>query len=200
MLGMIGFPMMIGLAVVAKPLVLVLLTEKWLPCVPYLQLLCVVGLLFPLSLINLNVLTAQGRSDLFFRLEVIKKILVVVAIAITYRWGIKAMIVGQIVTSGFSYYLNAYYTGKLLSYPIAEQARDLAPSLLIAGGMGAAIFGLGFVPFPNAVSLLIAQVVSGVCLYLALCRLWRLSSFMEALEIAIPKLRTLQRTIEGEIT
>ena len=75
-LAMVNFPLMIGLAVVAKPLVLVLLTEKWLPCVPYLQLLCMVGMLYPLHAINLNVLMAQGRSDLFFRLEIYKKVMI----------------------------------------------------------------------------------------------------------------------------
>ena len=135
-ISMLNFPMMIGLAVVARPLVLVLLTEKWLPCVPYLQLLCAVGLLYPLHAINLNVLKAQGRSDLFFRLEILKKILVVIAIAITYRWGISAMICGGIATSCLCYCLNTYYTRKLLDYPVTEQIRDLLPSLILASVMG----------------------------------------------------------------
>jgi O-antigen/teichoic acid export membrane protein len=81
MLVMINFPMMVGLAIVAKPLVLVLLTEKWAPCIPYLQLLCVVGMLYPVHVINLSALTAQGPSDLFFRIEILKEILMVIAIA-----------------------------------------------------------------------------------------------------------------------
>ena len=73
-LVLVNFPMMIGLAIIARPLVLVMLTEKWAACIPYLQLLCVAGLLFPLQLMNLNVLQALGRSDLFLRLEIIKKV------------------------------------------------------------------------------------------------------------------------------
>ena len=80
-LVMMNFPLMIGLAVVARPLVLVLLTEKWVPAVPYLQLLCIAGLLFPLHLMNLNVLQALGRSDLFLRLEIIKKGMIAINIS-----------------------------------------------------------------------------------------------------------------------
>jgi O-antigen/teichoic acid export membrane protein len=139
-LVLVNFPMMVGMAVVAKPLVLVLLTEKWLPCVPYLQLLCLVGLLFPLSVMNLNVLQAMGRSDLFLRLEIIKKILITISIAITWRWGIVAMIYGQIVVSLLSYYLNSYYNGVLLGYPIQEQIVDLFSYLAAAVVMGLAVY------------------------------------------------------------
>ncbi|MBC2693793.1 MAG: lipopolysaccharide biosynthesis protein, partial [Desulfobacteraceae bacterium] len=149
MLVMINFPMMIGLAIVAKPLVMVLLTEKWALCIPYLQFLCIAGMLYPLHVINLNVLVAQGRSDLFFRLEILKKIMIVIAIAVTYRWGIIAMIYGQIATSCLAYFLNAYYTGKMLDYPIAEQIQDLMPSLALAGIMGSGVYSLKYVSITN---------------------------------------------------
>ena len=190
---MLNFPMMIGLAVVAKPLVLVLLTAKWLPCVPYLQLLCAVGLLYPLHAINLNVLIAQGRSDLFLRLEILKKMIVIVAIAITYRWGIAALIYGQIGTSFLAYYMNAYYTRKLIGYSLIEQVRDLLPALILASFMGAGVYSLRFVSFPNQAALLAAQVALGGVLYVSLCHLFKLLSFMEVVELARSKLMTLQR-------
>jgi O-antigen/teichoic acid export membrane protein len=87
MMAILTFPLMIGLMVVAKPLVIILIGDRWLPSVPYLQLLCIVGLLYPLHAINLNVLKAQGRSDLFLKLEVIKKFNALIAILVTYRWG-----------------------------------------------------------------------------------------------------------------
>ena len=192
MLVMINFPMMVGLAIVAKPLVLVLLTEKWLPCVPYLQLLCAVGMLYPLHVINLNVLAAQGRSDLFFHLEILKKILVVIAIAITYRWGIIAMIYGQIVTSCLAYCLNAYYTGKMLNYPITEQIQDLMPSLVLAGIMGLGVYALKYTSITNQLSLLSAQIITGIVIHTSICYIFRISSFMEIVEIIkvkLPKLR-----------
>jgi O-antigen/teichoic acid export membrane protein len=187
-LVLVNFPMMIGLAVVARPLVLVLLTEKWLPCVPYLQLLSLVGLMFPLHLINLNVLQAMGRSDLFLRLEIIKKTIVALNIAITWRWGIMAMIFGQIVTSIVSYYLNAYYNKALLNYSIWEQICDLYPYLFSALMMGCAIYLLIYLPITSPILLLICQVATGGVVYLLVCRLFRLSVFMELQQMIINRL------------
>jgi len=197
MLVMINFPMMIGLAIVAKPLVLVLLTEKWLPCVPYLQLLCVVGMLYPLHVINCNVLIAQGRSDLLFRLEILKKILIVIAITISYRWGIMAMIYGQIATSSLAYFLNAYYTGKMLDYPITKQIRDLMPSLALAGIMGLGVYALKYTPIVNQLALLSAQIMTGIVFYASLCYIFRISSFMELIVMIKPQIAilVLQRKI-----
>lgn len=178
-LVLVNFPMMIGLAVIARPLVLVLLTEKWTESIPYLQLLCLVGLLFPLHVINLNLLQALGRSELFLRLEIIKKILIVINIAVTVRWGISAMIYGMIGTSIISYYLNSYYTGVLIGYPIREQLRDLFPYLILAVVMGIAVYAAGLLPFPNHWSILLLQMPLGIVIYVCLCRLFRLPAFVE---------------------
>lgn len=193
MLVMINFPVMVGLAAASRPLVFVLLTEKWLPCVPYLQLLCAVGVLYPLHVVNLNVLNAQGRSDLYLFLQILRKILQVAAIVLTYRWGITAMIYGQIATSFLCYYLNAYYTAKLLDYPAGEQIRDLAPYLALSCVTGASIYALSFVPFPTQLALLATQVVVGASMYCMLCRLLKLPPFMEALELLKPRLLALRR-------
>lgn len=178
-LVLVNFPMMIGLAVIARPLVLVLLTEKWAPCIPYLQLLCLTGLMFPLHVINLNLLTALGRSDLFLRLEIIKKILIVINIAVTWRWGISAMISGMIVTSVISYYLNSYYSGVLIDYSIREQLLDLSPYLILAMVVGMVVFVIGLLPFPNYWSMLLVQIIIGIVIYVCFCRLFRLIAFME---------------------
>jgi O-antigen/teichoic acid export membrane protein len=191
-LAMVNFPMMIGLAVIAKPLVLVLLTDKWLPCVPYVQLFCAIGMLYPLHAINLNVLKAQGRSDLFLKLEIFKKILVVVAIFITYRWGVLSLIVGQIVTSILSYFLNTHYTGKLLRYPIAQQIRDIMPSLILATIMGSAISMFHYVPISSDMLLLLVQIIAGLLIYLLLCHLCCIPSFTEMIALAKPKLSNLK--------
>jgi len=190
-LAMVNFPMMIGLAVVAKPLVLVLLTDKWLPCVPYLQLLCVVGMLYPLHAINLNVLMAQGRSDLFFRLELYKKMIISVAIFITWRWGIIAMIYGQIFTSVIAYYMNSYYTGKLLSYPIAEQLKDFFPILGLASLMGVGMYIVGYIPLKSNIVLLFSQVSMGLILYILLCNFTKTASFLEMKFMAQEKYKSI---------
>lgn len=179
MMAMLTFPMMVGLIVVAHPLILILIGEKWLPCVPYLQLLSVVGLLYPLHVINLNVLKAQGRSDLFFKLEIIKKIIAVIAIIITYQWGITVMIIGQIATSLISYYLNSYFTGKLINYSITWQIKDVLPVLIISCMMGTTIYGLSFVELQNNYLLLSMQVIIGIFMYILLCRIARIAAFLE---------------------
>jgi len=193
MMAILTFPLMIGLMVVAKPLVIILIGDRWLPSVPYLQLLCIVGLLYPLHAINLNVLKAQGRSDLFLKLEVIKKFNALIAILVTYRWGITAMIIGQIVTSIIAYYLNSYFTEKLLNYPLSKQIKDVMPALIIASTMGIAIYGLVFAQLSNNYILLILQVILGAFIYLSLCYFAKVPAFIEILDMIKPRLVMLHR-------
>jgi len=187
-LALVNFPMMIGLAVTARPLVLTLLTAKWEPCVPYLQWLCVAGVLLPLHGMHLNALLAQGRSDLFLRLEIIKKALVVIAIVVTYRYGVLAMIIGQVVLTLVAYGLNGHYTTRLLSYTWREQLVDLMPCAGFTGVMGAATLLVGAIPFPNSALQLLAQVTAGIGVYILLC--WRLQAemFLEGLALLTAKL------------
>jgi O-antigen/teichoic acid export membrane protein len=176
--ALVNFPLMIGMLVTARPLILTLIGEKWLASVPYLQLLTLVGLFFPLSSINLNVLLARGRSDLFFRLEVLKKSLIVVALLISWRWGIEAIILGQIVTAAMAYYLNAHYNRDLIDYTFWQQVRDLIPYLLAAGLMGLLVYPLSWIDL-SAPALLLLQGTTGVLVYLLLCRALRFPEFME---------------------
>ena len=191
-LVLVNFPIMIGLAVIARPLVMLLLTEKWAECIPYLQLLCVLGLLFPLHVINLNVLQAIGRSDLFLRLEIIKKILIVINIAVTWRWGITAMIYGMIVLTFISYYLNSYYSGVLLGYSFWEQLRDLFPYLGTAVLMGMTVYATGQLPYPNYWSMLAAQITTGIVIYVSLCRVFRLAAFMEVWQGGLKRMQLMK--------
>lgn len=192
-LAMVNFPMMVGLALVARPLVLVLLTEKWEPCVPYLQLLCVAGMIFPIHAINLSVLKARGRSDLFFRLEILKKIMTVIAISITYRWGISAMICGGIATSCIAFFINTHYTGKLLNYTGINQVRDLLPIFAVVGIMGTVVYAIGLISFSSELLELITSVSVGTLLYLALCFFARFPIFMESMDILKKKLNNRNR-------
>ncbi len=178
-LVLVNFPMMIGLAVIARPLILVLLTEKWAPAIPYLQLLCVAGVLYPLHVVNLNLLQALGRSDLFLRLEIIKKILIVINIAVTWNWGISAMIYGMIGLSVISYYLNSYYTGVLIGYSFGEQVADLGPYMAVGMLMGLVVSAAGWLPYPGNVAMLLVQIAVGMIGYVCFCRLLRLAAFME---------------------
>jgi teichuronic acid exporter len=191
-LVLVNFPIMIGIAAVAHPLVVVLLTEKWIASIPYLELLCFVGLLYPVHLINLNALQALGRSDLFLRLEIIKKVLIVINIAVTWQWGISAMIWGMLFLSIFSYYLNSYYTGVLLGYPIWEQLRDLTPYLILSVLMGITVYACGLIPYPNYWSMLMVQIITGIVMYISLCRLFRLPAFMEVWQVGWDRMQLLR--------
>jgi teichuronic acid exporter len=196
-LVLLNFPVMIGMAAIARPLVMALLTEKWADCIPYLQLLCVLGLLYPLHLINLNVLQALGQSRLFLRLEIIKKVLIVINIAVTWQWGITAMIYGMIGLSSISCYLNTYYNGKLIGYPLWEQLSDLSSYLIMAGLMGLAVFAAGLLPFPNYWYMLFVQMSTGITIYVCLCRVFRLPAFMEVWQAACKKMKYMNADTAG---
>jgi teichuronic acid exporter len=180
---LVNFPMMIGLAVIARPVVVVLLTERWVECVPYLQLLCLAGLLSPVMLINSNLLFASGQSKIHLRVEIIKKVFIILNIALTWRWGISAMIYGMIVTSITSLFLNSYYTGVLIGYSIRAQLHDLFPSLIIALLMGMGVYASGLVSFPSYWVMLLVQIAIGSTMYICLCRLFRIAAFMEIWEM-----------------
>jgi O-antigen/teichoic acid export membrane protein len=127
----------------------------------------------------LNLLQSLGRSELFLRLEIIKKVLIIINITVTWRWGISAMIYGMIAMSIISYYLNSYYIGLLIGYPIREQLHDLISYLIMAVLMGVAVYAAGLLPFPNHWSMLLVQIITGIVIYVCLCRLFRLMAFME---------------------
>jgi O-antigen/teichoic acid export membrane protein len=131
-------PVLVILIVVAEPFVIVILTEKWAPMIPYMQLLCVAGILYPIHAVNVQVLIAQGKSNLNFRLAVIKNCLRVVNIVVMYRFGVVFIIIGEIIVSILSLLVNTYYTQKLLSYGIIEQFNDIRQIVLSAAISGLA--------------------------------------------------------------
>jgi O-antigen/teichoic acid export membrane protein len=132
MVAFIIFPLMCGLSALAKPLIVLVLTEKWLGVIPLLQLLCFGLMWYPVHAINMNILQVKGRSDLFFRLEIIKKIIGIVILSITISIGIMAMCVGTIVFSLICLIVNTYYTGKIISLGFFVQMKDILPILLFS--------------------------------------------------------------------
>jgi O-antigen/teichoic acid export membrane protein len=166
----IVFPMLIGLAALAKPFIIVLITEKWAPAIPYLQILCFALMWYPVHVLNLNLLTVKGRSDLFLRLEIIKKVLAVCIIFISVPLGIIAMCYGRVVTSVLCLFINTYYTGKLIKVGFMKQMQDLTPTLLYALSMGALVwFTIQWIP--NLVLQIIIGIVVGVIYYLGIAKL-----------------------------
>ena len=136
----IVFPLMTGLAAIASPLVRVVLTAKWDGCVLYLQILCFALMLYPIHAINLNLLQVKGRSDLFLRLEIIKKIIGVVILIITIPLGITAMCLGMVFSSIICLIVNTYYTSRFIDVGLLTQLKDLRIILINSLVMGGGIY------------------------------------------------------------
>nr|WP_307767555.1 oligosaccharide flippase family protein [uncultured Prevotella sp.] len=121
-----------ALAAMAKPLIVILIGEKWLPAAEYLQIICLGALLYPVHAINLNVLTVMGRSDLFLKLEIIKKIIGTVPIVIGIFLGIKVMLWTGVVSSFLCFAINAHYSEKLINYSFLNQFKDILPFIIVS--------------------------------------------------------------------
>ncbi|MEG2599478.1 MAG: lipopolysaccharide biosynthesis protein [Muribaculaceae bacterium] len=165
MSGFIVFPLMIGLAVVAQPLIELLLTEKWIGAVIFLQIICFSMMWYPIHAINLNLLQVKGRSDLFLRLEVIKKIIGITVLCITIPMGLIAMCYGTIATSLICLIVNTYYTRKLIQVGFIKQMRDLTPSLIKSLIMGALVWA-SMLLFDSSVAKLSIGLLVGGASYL----------------------------------
>jgi len=185
---LLTFVLMMGMAAVAKPMILTLIGEKWLPAVVYLQMLCFVGMFYPLHALNLNMLQVQGRSDLFLRLEIIKKILAIPVIIIGIYYGIKAMIIGMMLNTLIAYYLNSYWSGKFIGYSFQEQVKDILPSFLLAALVGTGVFVIGNLLHISPINTLVIQVFTGACLTFVLCELFKMSDYFFIKEIVLEKL------------
>jgi O-antigen/teichoic acid export membrane protein len=196
-LALITFPMMVGLSLVATPIISVLFTDKWLPSVPYLQVLSIVGIFYPLEITNGNMFKAIGHSGLLFNITLIKRIWDVIVIAITFRWGIMAMIYGQLMNSSLFYLINLYITQKLLKYTIYEQLNDLMPIIGSTILMALSIVMLNLLSIEHAFFLLILQVVTGVIVYSTTCYLFRIEIFMEIFFLAKPKYLLIIKQLKG---
>jgi O-antigen/teichoic acid export membrane protein len=169
-------PLMIGLAVCSETLVRLVLTEKWLPCVPFLAVYCIAFMFYPVHTANLNAIKAMGRSDLFLKLEIAKKVISVVVILITVRISVMAMAWSVLALSIAGQIINSMPNRKLLSYGYGEQLTDILPGIAMALFMGACIRplpGLGLGDAPT----LALQFVSGALVYIAGSALLRLEAF-----------------------
>ena len=175
----LGFVLMLGLAAVAEPLLITLIGEKWRTSIEYLQLLCFVGIFYPLHALNLNMLKVKGRSDLFLKLEIIKKIIAIPTIILGVFFGIKIMILGMIFNSLFAYYLNSYWSGRLIGYPIREQIADILPSFLLALSVSLAVFFIGWILPTGYFIKFIVQVLAGGLLVVSISELLQMDSYME---------------------
>ena len=181
-------PLMAGLAACAVPLVRLLLTAKWLPCVPFLQIFCIYYAFFPVHTANLNAIKAVGRSDVFLRLEIIKKVLETAVLLFTVRIGVFAMALGQLFCGVASLLINAWPNRRLLGYPYRQQLRDVLPVLALSLVMAACVWPVTLLGLHDALTLLI-QIPLGVLVYVLGSKLLKLDSF----ELILSMLRKMLR-------
>ena len=189
----ITFILMLGMAAVAEPMIHTLIGAKWEPAIIYLQMLCFVGMMYPLHALNLNMLQVQGRSDLFLKLEVIKKIIAIPTIVIGVFFGIKMMIVGMMVNTLIAYYLNSYWSGVNIGYSFSQQVKDILPSFFLALTMGVSVYFLGKVlPFSYPVKLII-QIVFGGLFVLVISEVTKFRDYIYAKQLVLEKIHSIKK-------
>ncbi|MBE5830347.1 MAG: lipopolysaccharide biosynthesis protein [Butyrivibrio sp.] len=174
----IMWPLMVGLSATGKNLFTLLLTEKWLPSLPYLYIFCFVSGMQPIHTANLNAIKAKGRSDIFLRLEIIKKTVGILIILGTMNISVLAIGLGSAVYTIFASVVNAFPNKKLLNYSYLEQIKDVMPSFLLSIAMGVVIYIL---PFPSGmpiVVVLFTQIIVGAAFYAAGAFLLKLETAM----------------------
>ena len=181
----ITFSLMYALGAVSEPLLYCLIGEKWHEAATYLPLICFVGAFYPLHAINLNMLMVQGRSDLFLRLEIVKKIIGIVPLAIGAFVGIFPMLYASIITSLICYFLNSHYPGKLLGYTSWMQLKDISMSFVVTISMAAIVYFLKYLLLSYWLVLPI-QIIVGTVAYFLLCRITKLEEFDEMIKIVKP--------------
>lgn len=175
-------PLMIGLACCASNIVTIVLTEKWLSCIFFLQIFCVTYMFYPIHTANLNAIKAMGRSDLFLKIEIWKKVIGMILLLSTMFISVKAMAYSLLISTLASMIINSWPNKKLLNYNFLEQMRDIMPSILLALVMGATVYIVGFMNFPT-LFLLIIQVVCGAVIYIVGSAILKLEPYEYVKEI-----------------
>lgn len=169
-------PLMMGLAFMADTVVRLVLTDKWLECVPFLRIFCITFMFYPIHTANLNAINAMGRSDLFLRLEIIKKVFGVALLISTMRFGVMAMACSMLVSSVTSQIINSWPNRKLLHYGYLEQLRDIMPSILLAVFMGICVSLIELLDMPLIITAIV-QVILGAEIYVIGSAILNLDSF-----------------------
>ena len=161
----IMWPMMLGMAACADSIVSLVLTDKWLSAVPYLQIACITYGLWPIHTANLQAINAMGRSDIFLKLEIVKKFVGISILIFTMQYGVLAIALGGILGGMISTFINAYPNGYLLKYSYMEQIKDILPSVILALFIAVIIKCFNNY-FENSVSLLIVDILLFITLYI----------------------------------
>lgn len=190
----ISFVLMFSMAAIAKPMVSVLIGEQWLPAATYLQLLCFVGMLYPLHSLNLNMLNVKGRSDLFLKLEIIKKILAVPIIITGLIAGIEIMIIGMFIFSLIAYFINSFWSARLINYSMKEQLTDILPAFVFALILGSCIYIPSYFLIIKPVLILSIQCFVGCSTFFIMVNILKIDAYQEIKQIL--KEQLLKKSIQ----
>ncbi len=177
------YPILFGLMATSDIFIELLFSPKWLPASPFFKLLCILGLFYPFLVINDEVLKAKGRSGMLLKLQIVSKVIIVINFVIAYRWGISAIIIGQIVSVFITFSINSYVTGRLIQYPQLQQLRDIFPHLFISLVMGILIY---FIPglIADKILALSLMIFSGIVLYITLSYVLKITELREIFDLA----------------
>ena len=174
-------PLMVGLAVCATPIVSLLLTDKWLPSVPYIRIFCFIFAFYPIHTVNFNTLKALGRSDLFLKLEIVKKVVGLIILSISMWYGALAIAYSLIIVSILSQIINSYPNKKLINYGYLKQLKDILPNVIISCIMGVIVYSIIYFNFNNLVILLI-QIPLGAIIYIFISKMFKVYGFEYIIE------------------
>lgn len=169
-------PLMMGLAFCAPPIVRLILTEKWVPCVPYLRIFCITYMFYPIHTANLNAINAMGRSDYFLKLEIAKKVIGMILLLVTMRISVMAMAYSLLVSMVTSMVINSWPNKKLLKYSFKEQIIDILPDIFIAIFMGVVVSIIYIFNLSDVMTLAI-QIPLGVIVYIGLSIIFKIEEF-----------------------
>ena len=155
-------PLMLGLIAVAEPFVRLILTEKWLPCVPLFQMFCLFYLFQPIHTANMQAIKAIGRGDIYLRLEIIKDLIQLIFLLIFMWLSVEAIVLSMAILSILFTFVNAYPNRKLLDYPFKQQMADILPAIGLSLVMAICVYVFGFISMNEWVSFLLQIVIGGV--------------------------------------
>ena len=175
-------PMMIGLAFCANSVITLILTDKWTPCVLYMRIFCITYMFYPIHTANLNAIKAIGRSDLFFKLECVKKIMEMILLLSTMWFGVEVMAYSMLISRLLSQLINTWPNRKLLSYGYLEQIRDILPNILLSIGMGFCVWLIGGIDMSLVLKLFV-QILTGAVVYVSASYLFKIEPFIYLLGI-----------------
>lgn len=178
-------PLMLILAACSKNVVMLVLTDKWLPCVPFLCIFCINYMFWPVHTANLNAINALGRSDIFLKLEIVKNIIGIGIVLATMQYGVMAMACGTLVSGVCSQIINAWPNKILLDYSYLQQLKDFIPSVILAGIAGAVAYGIGSILESKILIFVVfLQGICGIVSYIVLNYLTKNEAFTYLLRMA----------------